>query len=145
MLKIAFLTAKLDTLVVLLSQTTNGKAEKAGTKDRGTRVPYMAWLSNFLRLSFLDKFFAIFQVSCPSYSCCVTHKLVGSYLLSPLQSGLLLFYPFLTLTPCLSRLLHCFIYLFNAVLMIMVFGHQATRINSLFHWLKVFPFMSVAW
>lgn len=101
-LKMAFLTAKLDTFVVLLSQTISGEAEKAGTKDHCTRVPYMAWLSSLLRLSFLTRFFAAFQVSCPSYSCCVTHELVGSYLLRPLQSGLLFFYSFLTLTPCLS-------------------------------------------
>ncbi|RLW01093.1 hypothetical protein DV515_00008334 [Chloebia gouldiae] len=37
--QMAFLTAKLDTFVVLLSQIINGKAEKAGTKEHCTRVP----------------------------------------------------------------------------------------------------------
>lgn len=31
----------------------------------------------------LTRIFATFQVSCPSYSFCVTHELVGSYLLAP--------------------------------------------------------------
>lgn len=137
-LQMKFLTADLNTFAVLLSQKIRGKTEeKAGTKDHCPRVPYTAWLSRFSGLSFLAKFFCCFLTSM-SPALPVPAMLYTSFrfptLYHFLQSGLLCFTHsslWLLAPPVL------FIYPSNTVLTIMVFGHQATRINCLLHWLKL--------
>lgn len=145
MFQINFLTAELNIFAVLPSQKIRRRAEKAGTQDSWRRVSYAAWLSSFSRLPFLAKLFACFLTSMSSalpVPAMLYISLCFPTLYHLLQSGLLCSTHssfWLLASPSL------FIYPFNTVLMIMEFGLQATWINCLFHWLKLFAFMWVAW
>lgn len=114
MLKMPFLTAKLYTFVLLLSQVINGKQRKLGQRTIAPGCHTWLGLAASSSCHSFTSFFATFQVSCPSYSCCVTHELLGSYLLFPLQSGLLFLpIPHTASLPLLSPVLFICLMLFS--------------------------------